>query len=280
MKTLIQQITLISRKFSDDCLGVYAAQAAFFITLSALPLLMLLISLVRFILPMSYEEILSGIYELTPTSLHVLMEYILSEAFRKSSATVLSFSTITMLWSASRCIYALRLGLNNIHHIKKRRGYFYYRISSIFYMLGMFVVVLFSLIVLVFGNKFQGILSTHLPWLARITERLIGLRSIPAILLLTLFFLCIYALLPDRRSSFRSQLPGAMFSTAGWMLLSFGFSFYVDHFSGYSMYGSLAAVTLAMLWIYLCMYLVLIGGELNILLLEKPQEPPFTPPAD
>lgn len=270
-RRVIRQLRLIAKRFSEDNLGVYAAQAAFFITLSAVPLLMLLISLIRFALPVSYPELLNGLRKLTPESIHPLLTYLLGDVYQKSSAAILSLSTITMLWSASKCIYSLRLGLNNIHRSEKKRGYLYNRLSSMLYTLAMILIILFSLIILIFGNKLQALLNSHLPWLASVTGKIMGIRSIPAILILLVFFLLLYSLLPDERMSFKSQLPGAMFSTAGWLALSFGFSFYVDYFSGYSsMYGSLTAVILSMLWIYFCLYLILIGGELNIWLSEHP----------
>ncbi len=257
-------IRAIARRFSGDELGLYAAQAAFFITLSAVPLLIVSLSLVRFVVPISFDELLQGICDLTPTGLRDLVAHLVSDAYQKSSATVLSLSSLTALWSASRCVYALRLGLNNIHRIEKRRGYLYNRISALFYTVGILLVLLFSLVVLIFGNKLQFILSQHFPLVADLVDTFLGVRSLPAIAILLIFFLSVYTLLPDAPASARSQLPGAMFCTSGWLFLSLGFSLYVDHFTGRSMYGSLTAVVLAMLWLYLCMYLVLIGAELNV----------------
>ena len=65
----------------------------------------------------------------------------------------------------------------------------------------------------------------------------------------------------------KQQLPGAVFTACGWLLMSFVFSVYLDIFTGFTdMYGSLTTIILIMLWLYFCMYVILLGGELNALL--------------
>ena len=84
------------------------------------------------------------------------------------------------------------------------------------------------------------------------------------------FSLLIYKFLPNRRDKFRKQIPGAVFTALGWMVISWIFSVYVDVFQGFSsMYGSLTTIVLIMLWMYFCMYSILLGGELNIEMYDK-----------
>ena len=65
----------------------------------------------------------------------------------------------------------------------------------------------------------------------------------------------------------KRQLPGAVFTACGWLLISLVFSMYLDIFTGFStMYGSLTMIILIMLWLYMCMYVILLGGEVNALL--------------
>ena len=50
-------------------------------------------------------------------------------------------------------------------------------------------------------------------------------------------------------------------------MISFVFSIYLDVFTGFStMYGSLTTIILILLWFYMCMYVILLGGEINALL--------------
>ena len=65
---------------------------------------------------------------------------------------------------------------------------------------------------------------------------------------------------------------GAAFSAVGWMIVSWIFSVYLDIFKGFSsMYGSLTTIVLIMLWLYFCMYILLLGGEVNMILWDMEQ---------
>ena len=94
---------------------------------------------------------------------------------------------------------------------------------------------------------------------------MIELRAVLTPIVLVAFLLLIYKFLPNRKDKFIRQLPGAVFTAIGWMAISWIFSVYVDVFTGFSsMYGSLTTIVLIMLWMYLCMYCILLGGELNM----------------
>ena len=79
-----------------------------------------------------------------------------------------------------------------------------------------------------------------------------------------------YKFLPNRKDWLRKQIPGALFSAIGWQVVSWIFSMYLDIFEGFSdMYGSLTTIVLIMLWLYFCMYCILLGAEVNIVLYGK-----------
>ena len=66
------------------------------------------------------------------------------------------------------------------------------------------------------------------------------------------------------------EIPGAIFTAIGWMVVSWVFSIYLDIFNGFSsMYGSLTTIVILMLWLYFCMYSILLGGEVNKLMYDK-----------
>lgn len=76
--------------------------------------------------------------------------------------------------------------------------------------------------------------------------------------------LLIYTYVPGGRRTPRSQLPGTIFATAGWLVFSRVFSFYILHFWRLSyIYGSLTAVILIILWLYVIINLLFIGAGIN-----------------
>ena len=86
--------------------------------------------------------------------------------------------------------------------------------------------------------------------------------------MLTVIFALIYMSFSGRKIPLKRHFPGAVFTTFGWIIFSVLFSFYIDNFANYSyLYGSLAAIVLMMLWVYSCMIIFLIGGEINVTVL-------------
>ena len=85
----------------------------------------------------------------------------------------------------------------------------------------------------------------------------------------TALFPAIFVVLPNRRNRIRDSLPGAMFSSGGWLIFSDLYSVYVENFAPLSsVYGSVYAVALSMLWLYCCISILFYGGALNRLLAE------------
>ena len=73
----------------------------------------------------------------------------------------------------------------------------------------------------------------------------------------------------SRKLTWREVIPGSIFSTLGWILVSFIFSFYIDNFNNYSrFYGSLGAVFILMTWLFLISMIIILGVEINFVTTE------------
>jgi membrane protein len=82
-------------------------------------------------------------------------------------------------------------------------------------------------------------------------------------------FVIIYIFAPAKKLKWKEVIPGAIFSTLGWVLVSFGFSFYIDNFSNYSrLYGSLGAVFILMTWLFIISIIFILGVEINFVKVE------------
>ena len=90
-------------------------------------------------------------------------------------------------------------------------------------------------------------------------------RFLIILLVLSLLFSLLYKSIARKRYTLMQLLPGSLFSSLGWLIFSYAYSMYVNQFSNFSyMYGSLTAIVILMLWVYICMYILFIGGEINI----------------
>ena len=123
-------------------------------------------------------------------------------------------------------------------------------------------MVVVSLLVMVFGNRFVDMLLYKMPRLQPLVALLMHFRFLAIWALLTLLFIAIFAFVPNGRLKLREQIPGAAFTAVGWSVFSWGFSLYVD-WTDYSIYGSLSLIILVMLWLYFCMYIVMLGAYVN-----------------
>ncbi|MCI8402602.1 MAG: YihY/virulence factor BrkB family protein [Lachnospiraceae bacterium] len=272
IRRILFTVLPFTRQVSRDKVSVYAAQAAFFIIISAVPLVMLLLSLLQYIMPMTQSQLSALAMDVIPLAMRSHVIRIIDELYTQTSAPLVSITAITSLWAASRSVYALTRGLNEVYKTAETRNYFQMRFGALFYTLMLILLLIFSLLILVFGNRIQYLIEAALPVLARFSAYIISIRTLLAISLMTLCFALMYKILPNTRSHFRHQLPGALFASLGWMIFSLVYSIYIDNFSNFSYtYGSLAAVVFMMLWLYSCMNILLIGAEINVWLFENPR---------
>lgn len=257
-------------KLNDDHLGAYSSQSAYFIILSFIPFLLLLMTLLRY-LPITEDlTTADGILNGTPVGIQSFIMGIVNEVYAKSSAVV-PITAILALWSAGKGFQALTNGLNVINGVQETRNFLYMRIRSILYTIVFIIAIVLTLVLMVFGRSIQKVLSDFWPFIADIANFILRFSTIITMFGLAFVFLMFYTFLPNRKQHLINQIPGALFTSVAWSAFSFGFSIYLQSFPGFAdMYGSLTTIILLMLWLYFCMNLFLVGAEINVIL-EEPK---------
>ena len=268
LKDIYQKITGITAGFNEDHVGAYAAQSAYFFMLCMIPIILLLLTMVQYT-PVTKADVMTAVIQVFPSSVENLITSIVNQVYNQSTG-VIPVTIVVALWSAGKGVLAMASGLNCIYRCRKTRNYIVLRIRATFYTVLFIVVIILLLVLSVFGNTLNLFIAEHIPFLRRVADQLIAARVFITPTVLVIFSLMLYRYLPNRRGRFRDQLPGAMFAAVGWMVISWVFSIYLDVFKGFSnMYGSLTTIVLIMLWMYFCMYCILLGGEMNVLLCGK-----------
>ncbi len=270
VKSSLRLIGLLTKKIDDDHVAAFSAQAAFFIIISFFPFIMLLLSIIRFF-PVEESSMLRIFTEIFPTAIDSLIISIITEIYDSAaSTTIISVTVITTLWSAGKGFLAIMRGLNSVYEINETRNGLLLRAIAALYTLIFAVMVLVTMTLFVFGNRLYFWIERKLPVFVDTALVIISLRTIVGLIVLIIFFLIIYTVIPNRKAKLMSQLPGAMLCAGGWMGFSYAFSFYIDNYSNYaSTYGSLTAIVLFMLWLYFCMYILFLGAEFNLLFENK-----------
>jgi len=260
---------MLLRYISDRHITVHSASACFFVVLSLFPSLVLLLGLVRYT-GLSVETLTELLEGVIPAALLPAAERLIISTYRASTGTVLSLSALTALWSASRGMHGLVTGMNSIYGVSENRGYLYTRGMSVVYTFAFLLVLLLTLVLHVFGKSLtRWLLALDTPVTA-LLARLLNMRYFLLLLLQTVLFTLMYMFLPNQNNRLLASLPGALLSAIGWQLLSQLFSVYVENFNAYAnIYGSVYAVALGMLWLYLCVCILFYGGALNRWLKES-----------
>ena len=258
------------RQLNKQNTGVYAASMAFFLFLSIVPMLVMVCTIIPFT-PLTQENLVVAVTELTPDTMDVLVKGLIAEVYEKS-AGVMSIAIIATIWSAGKGVMALMRGLNVISEVEENRNYFVVRIVSSFYTLVMLLIMILSLFLMVFGNQLVELALYRLPRLRGLVSFAMQFRFIFVWVVLTILFAMMYAYIPNEKLKFREQLTGAMFSAIAWSVFSWGFSLYVSRAGAYSIYGSMSIIILVMIWMYICMYIILIGAHINRYFQQKSRD--------
>lgn len=250
-------------RYQEDEVPALAAQLTYYLILSIFPFLLFLVSLISFT-PLSPDEILNSLQRFLPTSSHEMIHRTLTEIQEGRSQALLSFSMIGTIWSASKGVDAIMKALNKAYDEEETRRYYQVKGISILFMLALALTIALTLVLLIFG---QWIGNQLAEWFALSdtfdTLWAVGNYAIP-LAVMALVFVFLYKYIPNRRLTFKEVLPGALFTTGGWIVTSLLFSYYVNNFGNYSKtYGSLGGVIVLLIWLYLSSLIIVLGGEIN-----------------
>jgi len=260
------KIVRVFRAVADMRITLYASHACYFIVLAVFPTLVLLLSLLRYI-GLDVNDFTRALEGVIPSALLPTVKKVIFSTYQATSGAVVSVSAIAALWSASRGIYGLLTGLNAIYRTPENRGYWYTRGVSMVYTFLFLIVMVLTLMLHVFGNALLTFMPAGgSPFWYFLTE-VIDLRFFFLLFIQTALFTAVFMVFPNKRNRFFDSLPGAIFASCGWLVVTDLFSTYVAYFPNYAnIYGSVYAVALSLLWLYICISIVFYGGALNYLL--------------
>ncbi len=253
------------REIKDDNVAIVSAGVAFFTMLALFPLITACLSIYGYVAdPASAQghlEVVSGLLPGQAWSLVNNQVQTVASAPNARLGIRIAFSLLLAHWAAGAGIRAMMRALNIAYGEQEKRhmGQFY-GLASIL-TLSMTIFIWASLAVIVGLPALLAIL--------KLEEMSAGLtRLLPWVLLISIFALSttiLYRYGPSRRpAKMRWLFPGVLFATAGWLMISAGFSYFVLTFDTYNAtYGSLSAVIILLIWFWLTAYTVIIGAEIN-----------------
>lgn len=254
-------------RIKDDEVFVTGTQLTFFLILSIFPFIIMLLNIVSYT-PFVKPDILQGVISYLPVEIRDLFKNFIKEIAASSSQSLLSISAVLGLWSSSAGIKAVVRAINKAYDYGEHRSYIKLRLMSVLFTIALLILIVLVFLTLIFGevltNKLFELLG--LTFFFKILWRY--MRILIPVSYMILIFTLLYKYSPSKsrlhKISFSSTLPGAVFTTLGWMLTSVLFSYYVNNFGNYAVtYGSLVGVILLFIWLYISSIIIVLGGEIN-----------------
>lgn len=256
-------ITIIKRFFKERFFD-QAAQNAYYLLLSVLPFLLVVLSIVQF-LPVEEASILALLRPFVPEESFQLIEQSVQSVLYKSHGKLLVLSVLAALWTTSVVVQSFARSLDLANERLHQQPVW----VNIIRNLG--VTVLFMLIVP---------MSLFLPLIEKLLHTIIAYYDVldawegwlyiwPNIkwglgtLFLFIFFLLFYQLMPTGKMKWKEVLPGALLSAFGWQFVSLLFGEYVSRVDYSRLYGQLAGIIMLVLWFYLTAIIIILSGLLN-----------------
>ncbi len=256
----------------SDRIGLAAAGCAFYATLALFPAISMLVSVYGLAFdPQTVEPQMKVLKHLLPGPAYTLIADRIHILVSKDHGTLtisLIVSVLVTMWSSSAGTKSMLAALNIAYDEKEARSFLRFQATALGMTLGGILGAALTLALLVFLPAALDFVPEHfgMQLIEQQTQLLIRLGSpVLMVLFVAAAFSLLYRFGPSRQEArWHWVTPGAIVSTALWLLASAGFSYYVGHVASYDVtYGPLGAVIGIMMWFFVTAYVVLLGAELN-----------------
>lgn len=258
----------LNKEISDDNIFNGAAALGFYLTLAIFPAIIALMAVIPYLPIQNVDQaIMDLLQQALPSEAYDVVANVVQQVTSNRSGGLLSLGLLGTLWAASSGMYAIMQQLNITYDVKEARSFVRARATALLLsiMFGLLVLGAFSLIVL--GGVIQDWIGARFGVSNALLTFFAVFRWVLIVLALLLGFALIYRYAPNVEQKFAFITPGSIFGVTLLVIASIGFAIYTSNFADYSAtYGSIGAVIILMLWLYIAGLVLLIGSEINALI--------------
>lgn len=246
----------------DRCIG-RAAELTFFMILALFPLLIAVLTLLTYI-PGSRDLAIGYLSKVVPGQAMGLLKTWVNELFSAKNGAILSFSLLFAFWSASGGISALMDTLNVAYDVPEGRSFIKAKLVAIALTVALTLLIVTGCALVVYGHPIVTWILRHIQAPVSDAGMWTGVTCAIGLLLVLAALMLTYKFAPNVDWRTNHVFAGSIFALFGILAGSYLFSIYLKYGPSYSKtYGSLGAVVVLMLWLYLIGLVVMIGGEIN-----------------
>ncbi len=258
--------------------GKSAAALTYYLLFAMFPLLIFISNLLG-LLDLNVASISSALMPVMPNDVVNLLEAYLNHVTDNSSSVMLWFSLVFTVWFPFRAVKSLMEDVRIAYQLSKPSRPVFFTVRQFLFTIIFLAIILVMILLAVLGRRF---VSTATSWLGldqilQIPAMILNLwQYLRFVLLAAIMFAVLgllYAAAQDRRQPVKVIMPGVMVAMVAWLLVSIGFSVYVENFANYSViYGALGAVIVLLLWLYMTSFVLILGAEYNAALAAVREE--------
>jgi len=250
----------------DDLFG-RASELAYNFLLALFPLLLFILTLFGLFARGSelQRSLISYFADFLPPPAFQLLKAIMSEMAANATSGKLTFGIVLTLWFASGGTSSMISTLDAVYHVRESRSWFRRRIIALALTIAILTLLIASLFLVLVGGHFSDWIAIKFHLMSIVVIVWEGLQWVALVLFLTLAFSLIYYFGPSlEQRRWHWMTPGSIFGSFLWLAASAGLRVYLHFFNTYTAtYGSLGAMMILLVWLYVTGLSFLIGGEIN-----------------
>ncbi|MGI5835122.1 MAG: YihY/virulence factor BrkB family protein [Chloroflexota bacterium] len=271
-RTLGRFFRALKREIEEDDVFGMAAEMAYRFLFAIFPLVLFLVASLGFVgdalgLDNLYDRVIAQARPFLPEQVTEVIDRYVNGLLTSRSKAFLTVGLLGTLWGAAGGVGTLIKGLNRAYDVERPRPFWRRQAIALLVTFLLPITALTLLATAVAGRYLVVSLGDQVGLGHWAIEAIAWSRWPVLVLLLFGAYTLIYHYLPYYPSRYRHSLPGSVFATVGWLLLTQGFSLYVSNFGNYDKtYGSFGAIIAFLMWLYLVGVVVLVGAEINTLL--------------
>lgn len=261
-------ITLAKRKLHEDELSTRSASLSYYFLLALFPLLLFLVSLIGIFAGSSsqlQQSIVTALGRLAPGAASDLVQNVVNQTFKHSSGIKLAAGILGALWAASGGMGAVVVSLNKIYRVSETRPWWKQKATILGLTVALAALMIIALVLALYGSTVGQSLFARIGASGIFRIAWNALEWPVSFGAMFLSFSLVYYFAPNiEERKWYWITPGSVAGVVLWLLASLGLRVYLHFFNSYSAtYGSLGAVVILMLWLYMTGLAILVGSEVN-----------------
>ena len=264
--TPLQLVKRVYHEINDDEVLTRSAALAYYFVSALFPMIFFLMAMLG-LFAQSHDlqsSLLNYTARFMPEDAYRLVQKTLQEIANSSTGLKLAFGLVLALWSGAGGVVSVMDALNRCYHVKDSRPFWKQRLISLGMTVAIAALTIVALTIVLYGGDIADFVGSHVG-LSNVTVIAWHIVQWPiALFFVVLSFALLYFWGPDTKQQWQWITPGAVVGVLTWIGASLLFRVYLHFFNSYSKtYGSLGAVIVLLLWLYISGLAILVGGEIN-----------------